>query len=50
MTWTSNPLKSKQLTNIRHHLKDEAGEADPDRADDPGTGDGPISRTMSWWK
>ena len=35
-----NPLKSKQLTNIRTTSKDEAVRLTPDRADDPGTGHG----------
>ena len=34
-----NPLKAKQLTNIRTTSKDEAVRLTPDRADDPGTGD-----------
>ena len=35
-----NPTKAKQLTNIRTTSKDEAVQADADRAHDPGAGDG----------
>ncbi len=45
-----NPLKCKQLTNIRTTSKDEAVRLTPLEADDPGAGDGLYRATMSWWK
>ncbi len=35
-----NPLKSKQLTNIRTTFQGRGGAPDPHRADDAGAGDG----------
>ena len=45
-----NPLKSKQLTNIRTHVEGRSGAADADRAARRSNSRSPISRTTSWSK